>query len=720
MTVEIPSVRLFRTVRFLLFLVWAGFVTPLQAQQRVLSLEDAVLAYRKGLTPKRLPGFVWPENATSYVTMNAARDTLTVHPLRTNFATVELRPDDVLPGLDRFPLLHWVSGSVFWFTQGDSLLEFNLESRRLAKVLEYPSEKAQNLTYHFRSKRLAYTIDHNLYLADKDHRQIPIAHSDNPDIVTGQAIARFEFGIQKGIFWSPRGRYLAFYRKDESNVPDYPLVDISTTPAHVKMIKYPMNGGGSEIPAVGIYFPDRDKVVFLKTKKDDHYITNLAWDQSGQYVYIAEVNRDQNHMWLNQYDPYTGELIKTLFEETNPKWVEPEHPAFTTHFLPQRLIWLSERDGFMNLYAYEFPTNKLRQITHNKWVAKEIVGYSRVLGMVIFTGTGDNALNTHAFAVNVKTGKQIQLTKGDGVHRVKLVGTNDEFLIDEYTSRTVPYRLSYLNLRTNEWHTIYTAPNPLAGVKIGDIDVFTIKSYDGTDLYARLIKASDFDPHKRYPVLVYVYNGPHVQLITNRWRTGAPLWMHWLAEQDYLVFTIDGHGSDNRGFDFESEIFRRLGFHEMQDQLIGVDWLKRQPFVDTTRLAVHGWSYGGFMTTSLMLRHPGVFTTGVAGGPVIDWKWYEVMYGERYMDTPQTNPEGFKENSLLNYVTNLKGHLLTIHGTVDDVVVPQHNYAFIKKCVDEGVQTDFYPYPMHPHNVRGKDRVHLMTKVLNYIMEHNR
>jgi dipeptidyl-peptidase-4 len=256
---------------------------------------------------------------------------------------------------------------------------------------------------------------------------------------------------------------------------------------------------------------------------------------------------------------------------------------------------------------------------------------------------------------------------------------------------------------------------------MGSAEIKTIKAADGTtDLYTRLIKPSNFDPTKKYPVMVYVYGGPHAQMITNSYLDGANLWMYWMAEQGYLVFTVDNRGSDNRGFAFESVIHGRLGVNEMDDQLKGVEYLKSLPYVDGTRLAVHGWSFGGFMTTSLMLRKPDTFKVGVAGGPVTDWKYYEVMYGERYMDTPAENPKGFEEASTLNYVKDLKGKLLLIHGTSDDVVVMQNNLALIKKFVEAQKQVDFFAYPMHKHNVIGKDRVHLMTKVLNYIIENNK
>lgn len=256
-------------------------------------------------------------------------------------------------------------------------------------------------------------------------------------------------------------------------------------------------------------------------------------------------------------------------------------------------------------------------------------------------------------------------------------------------------------------------------VDIGTAEIGSIKGVDGTTLYTRLIKPSNFDPTKKYPVLVYVYGGPHAQMITNSWMDGASLWMYWMAEQGYLVFTIDNRGSGERGFAFESQIHRQCGTVEMEDQMSGVEYLKSLSYVDGDRLAVHGWSYGGFMTTSLMLRNAGTFNVGVAGGPVTDWKYYEAMYGERYMDRPEENPEGYEMASLMTHADKLEGDLLLIHGTVDDVVVMQHNLVLVQKFVELGIQMDFFPYPMHKHNVRGKDRVHLMTKVLTYVLENN-
>ena len=251
-----------------------------------------------------------------------------------------------------------------------------------------------------------------------------------------------------------------------------------------------------------------------------------------------------------------------------------------------------------------------------------------------------------------------------------------------------------------------------------NVQLLKLKSADGNfELPAKLMLPANFDSTKKYPVIVYLYGGPHLQLLKNSYPASGNLWYDYMTQQGFIVFSMENRGSANRGKSFEQATFRQLGSAEMADQLQGVAYLKSLPFIDTTRMGVHGWSFGGFMTTSLMTRYPGTFQVGVAGGPVINWEWYEVMYTERYMDSPQENPEGYKNNNLTSYVKNLQGDLLMIHGTQDDVVVWQHSLNYLKKSVEDGKQVDYYVYPGHAHNVTGPDRVHLMDKISKYLID---
>ena len=611
----------------------------------------------------------------------------------------------------------WINEHTLYMEAVSKGFAYDIKSEVLTTLYAYPNDAA-NKDEHLATGQSAFTVGNNLYMVSAAG-EVAVTNYEDKNIVAGQAFARSEFGITKGTFWSPSGKLLAFYEKDESLVADYPLLDINETPGRLREIKYPMAGQPSEISRIGIYNTSTAQTIYLKSDKaPDDYMTNLAWDPSEKYVYVAEVNRGQNHMKLNKYDALTGELRATLFEEKHEKWVEPEHPVFFPTGSKDQFIWLSERDGFMNLYLYTTTGKLMKQLTSNKWVTEEILG-SDAKGRYVYTiGTGANPTETHLFKVDVKTGKQTKLTTVPGTHSITLNDAGSLFL-DQFSNTTLPGISALYDVKGMEKVRLLVAENPLANYGLALPEVFTIKSADGvTDLYARMIKPADFDPTQKYPVLVYVYGGPHAQMVTNRWNAGAPLWMNYQAQRGYIIFTVDNRGSANRGFEFENIIHRALGEAEMADQLKGVEYLKSLPYVDANRMAVHGWSYGGFMTTSLMLRQPGTFKVGVAGGPVTNWQWYEVMYGERYMDTPDENPEGYKTNALMQYVGNLAGDLLLIHGTVDDVVVMQHNLSLVKAFVEAGVQVDFFPYPMHPHNVRGKDRIHLMTKVLKYIEEH--
>ncbi len=707
-----------KKILYILF-VFATFSTV--AQTKKISLEDAVLGYYKGLYPKSLSNLQWVKGEDVYMYRN--KGNLDFFEAKKNKKIRSLSKEDFnKAGADikRIPYVELVTPRFLVYSkQGDKIL-FDYKNNKIESI-DLPDE-AGNPDFNASKKVVAYTIDNNLYIATPSDSKITVTDFKDKNIVSGQAIARSEFGITKGTFWSPSGEKLAFYQKDESQVDDYPLVDITVTPAKLHNIKYPMNGRGSEEPGVGVYDLTTGKTVYLDLfdlAGPNHYATNLTWGPNEKYIYLAEVNRDQNHMWFNQYNAENGKFIKTLFEETNDKWVEPEHPAFFIANGKNQFIWLSERDGFMNLYKYNTQGKLLKQLTHNKWVTNDIVGFSKNGRYAYIVGTGKDPREKHLFRVDTRNGKMKNLTPQKGTHRVLLSDSGNYFL-DRYNSVELPGKVDLADTKGKRRKNLFTAENPLKETGLPMPEMLSIKGEYGDKLYARMFKPADFDPAKKYPVLIYVYGGPHAQLVTNSWLGGASLWMPWMANQGYIIFTVDGHGSDNRGFKFESVIHRHLGRVEMKDQLHGVDYLKSLPFIDEDRIAVHGWSFGGFMTSSLMTKYPEVFKAGVAGGPVTDWKWYEVMYGERYMDTEKQNPEGFKESSVVNKIKNLKGKLLTIHGYQDDVVVPQHNLALHREAIKNGIQMDFYLYPTHKHNVRGKDRVHLMTKILNYIKENNK
>ena len=688
------------------------------AFKKELTLSDAVSQQYRSLRPDGLYHFQWIPGTDKYTYMTDSYQTLmtsSVKDTEVHKVTTVQEVNKAL-GTELYSLygLSWVTAKSFRISDGTNYYIFDTETAA-GKVVVKAEEGAGSTKLHAGTNNLAYTMDNNIHLNGPEAGLQQVTSNKDPNIVSGQAIARSEFGITEGLFWSPDGSRLAFYEKDESNVSNYPLLDNTTTPGTLKSIKYPMAGGGSEKARVGIYDLNNKKTVYFATRNgEENYLTNVSWTPDNNYVLIAEVNRDQNHVWLNVFDVRNGKFVKTLFEEESKTWTEPEHPAFFPGE-SNNFVWVSERDGYNNLYYYTFEGELIKKLTEHKFVVKDIMEYKNK--QIYYTTTGETPTQTHVYSVSLK-GKVKTLTSGNGTHNVH-ISDDGKYFHDNYSSHTVANIDQILNTKVKVVSTKMESRDKLAKYQIGTAEIGTIEAKDGTTLYTRLIKPSNFDPNKKYPVLVYVYGGPHAQLVTDSWLDGASLWMYWMAEQGYLVYTVDNRGSAERGVAFESQIHRHLGDVEMEDQMAGIEYLKTLSYVDGSRLAVHGWSYGGFMTSSLMLRNAGTFNVGVAGGPVTDWKYYEIMYGERYMDTPEQNPKGYEQASLMTHAANLEGKLLLIHGTVDPTVVMQHSLSLVDKFVSLGIQMDFFPYPMHEHNVRGKDRVHLMDKVLNYVIDNN-
>ena len=706
----------FNIVLLVALLVQAG---TFSGQEKLLTLED-ITYQNPAIFPARIQQLQWigqtddyayaKENAVYKVSAKRGTETLLFD---LDMLNKEMH-NNGFDSLKRLPRLTFNQDKSCWFTSGSIYYAYDFNAFMLKEINTLP-DTAENIEYNQQNGFAAFTLKNNLYYAGNGKVK-QITFDTNPGIVNGQTVHRNEFGIDKGIFWSPSGNKIAFYRKDQTMVTDYPLVNIDTRIATVKNTKYPMAGMTSEQVTLGVYDIASGETVFMKTgEPKDQYLTSVTWGPDGKYIYIALLNRDQNHMKLVQYDAATGNFVKTLFEETNPKYVEPEHPLYFNPGQKDQFIWFSEKDGYDHLYLYNTNGDQLKQITEGNWVVTDFLGFYGK-DLIYFTATKESPLQKNIYAANLEKGTITRISPDHGTHYAN-VSKDGKYVLDIYSSTDVTREYKLLNYKGKTIRVLLDNSDPLKDYKLGEMSVFMLKSEDGSDLYSRLIKPVDFDSTKKYPVIVYVYGGPHAQLITDSWLGGAGLFLNYLAEQGYVVFTLDNRGSANRGRDFEQTIFRNCGTAEVADQMVGVNYLKSLPYVDSTRIGVDGWSYGGFMTVSLKLREPGVFKVAVAGGPVIDWKYYEVMYGERYMDTPQTNPEGYKKASTLNYVDNLEGKLLIIHGTMDPTVVWQNSLMFLKTAISKGKQLDYFVYPDHEHNVRGVDRAHLYKKISDYFKE---
>ena len=616
------------------------------------------------------------------------------------------------------------------FEDGESLLEGNAQQNAFAYL------KDNNLCVR------TFDITNNANTREKKSHDFQLSTDGSRSIVYGQSVHRDEFGISKGTFWSPNGEKLAFYRMDQSMVTDYPQVNIpeidyfnhpetQSCIATAAPDKYPMAGETSHKVTVGVFDVNTGKTIYLKAgDPTDRYFTNIAWSPDCKTIYMFELNRDQNDCRLTAYSAETGEKTGELYRETDDKYVEPLHPI---QFLPwdsNSFIMQSRKDGYNHLYlctlgkhgsrmASNTESLEIKQLTSGKWEVMEVLGFYPKHKSIIIASNECSPIQRNIFIVDAQTGKRAMIdANGEGWHNATL-SESGQYLYDNYSTPTVPRKIAIVNNELGDRIPYFTAENPWKGYNVPEYSCGTIKAADGeTDLYYRMVKPVNFDPKKKYPTIIYVYGGPHAHNVDARWNYCSRGWETYMAEKGYLLFILDNRGSENRGKAFEQVTFRQLGQEEMKDQMKGVEYLKSLPYVDADKIGVHGWSFGGFMTISLMTNYPDVFKVGVAGGPVIDWHWYEVMYGERYMDTPQTNPEGYKKTSLLYTAKNLKGKLQIIQGYNDVTVVPQHCLTFLKACIAAGTQPDFFMYPGEPHNMRGHQSTHLHERISQYFFDY--
>ncbi|WP_027380163.1 S9 family peptidase [Chryseobacterium daeguense] len=688
------------------------------AQTQKFTMAEAVNGLRSNLAVKNISQFSWSNDGKSYI--QAVKGGYLITDLKNNkqdtlVSLTQLNKNLGDNKLKAVPQIKFISTSEGYFNSDDKMawVEKSGNGWKVKNAVEVDKE-ASNVKVFGDNQTFAFTVKNNLFI-NKNGKTIAVTNDSDENILNGASnVHRNEFGIDTGIFPAPDSESVAFYRMDQTMVADYPIIDWSVTPAVNHNIKYPMAGQTSHQVTLGVFNIKTQSTIFLNIEGEkDQYLTAVTWSPDSKYIFVGVLNRGQNHMKMNQYDAATGNLVKTLFEETSDKYVEPQHPLT---FFPNSntdFIWQSQRTGYNHLFHYSLEKGLVAQITKGDWLVTDILGFNEKKKEIYFTSTKETPLEKHLYKINWTNFKMQRLDNAEGVH-TGILSSDGNYLYDMYSNANTPRVANIINTNTLKTNNLLTAENTLKNYQRPEIKNVNLKADDGTPLYGKIILPTNFDPNKKYPAIVYLYNGPHLQLITNSFPASGNLWYEYMAQNGYIIFTMDGRGSANRGLKFEQAVFRNLGTTEMNDQMKGVDYLKSLPYVDAERMGIHGWSFGGFMTTSFMLRKPEVFKVGVAGGPVIDWKMYEIMYGERYMDTPQENPQGYATANLLDKVQNLKGKLLMIHGAQDDVVVWQHSVKFIKSAVDNGVQIDYFAYPGHPHNVIGKDRVHLMQKITDY------
>lgn len=723
------------TMKKILFALLISSTTCAYAQ-RNFTIDETVYGPSK-FAPKSLSSPQWTKRADIFTHLDETYQNLIARDVKNNWEPRQIASLSAIQtainnsiGNDKIKLNYfpsqyqWIDQNSISFEIPSSELtytfQYDLPSKKVTVIRKLPT-KSTNREFTTNNNQTAYLIGNNIEISTQDGRKIQVTKDTIDGIVNGSDYThRQEFGIDKGMWWSPNNQNLLFYKKDETMVSKYPLPQWDTRVASINELRYPMAGMKSEEVKLIIYNTLNNSFTTLKTgEPKEQYLTSVTWDPSNEYVYVGVLNRGQDHLKLNKYNAKTGDLVKTLFEETSNTWVEPQNPLTFIPNNSNQFLYQTDKDGFNQLYLYNTDGKLIKNLGYKDVIVIDFKGFNSNNTKAYYTGATNKGLERHLYEVDLKTNKTTQLTTVNGTHSAN-ISPSGKYVLDQYSNLNTPNKIQIIDTRSNIATTIVEAANPFDGtIALPKIEFIELVSPDGkTPLNARITYPTNFSPTKKYPVMVYLYGGSHAQLVTDRWLGGAGYFDLYMAQNGYIVFTLDNRGSDARGRDFTRITHRQLGEAEMEDQLVGIDYLKSLPYVNKDKMGIFGWSFGGFMTTSLMTKHNDIFNTAVAGGPVMDWNLYEVMYGERYMDTPQENPDGYKKTSLLNKADKLKGNLLIIHGAQDPVVVQQHSMQFVEEAIKAGKQVDYFLYPTHEHNVRGKDRIHMYDKIAKYFDIH--
>lgn len=603
----------------------------------------------------------------------------------------------------------------FWIKKKKEILFIDLLHPHIEKRIEI-AEDWECFDYNEASECYAYLFENGLYLLFTNGESQLVYQAADKAITAGQAAARNEFGIEKGTFWSHDGKHLAFFITDQRNVTEYPLVDINAPIATCRNIRYPMAGQASEETTIGIFhLTDKKTNILEKQGTAEDYLCCVAFTPDDQHLIVAELNRNQQQCRLNLFNTENGKYCKTLLTDTDNKYIEPEHaPLF---YDDKNFVWQIRRKNYDLPYLYSINGDYNGPLTEIDGDITRIVGYDTSLNLFILETNAGNYNGRRLLSVS-PNGEKRELTPIHEATTHKATLLQNGWFIDEVEGSEIPYKAILRRLDDNSHTTLKESPNPLKGYIVPEVELGTIR-LNGYDICYRLIKPVNFNPEKTYPMVCYFYGGPHVQLIHTDWNYGTAGFEYMMANDGYFVFTIDPRGSANRGKQFEQEIWRNIGKAQTDDYTKATQWIvEKENHIDKKRIGVYGWSFGGFMATSLMLKANGLYKVGVAGGPVTDWKLYEVMYTERYMQKPQDNLKGYEQNNLCNKLQHLKGRLMLIHCNTDPVVLWQNSLQMLKQAVKNNKQIDYSVYVGHPHNVRGPERVHLMTKIKQYFNEY--
>lgn len=609
-------------------------------------------------------------------------------------------------------LLFPLAGDIFYYHQ---------EQGKVRKLVDTP-EFETDIRFSPNGNYVSYVRAQNLFVYDLQkglEKQLTTEGHGDVKMAMAEFVAQEEMGRMTGYWWSDDESKIALTKIDESPVEQVVRSEIYAEEIKTITQRYPFAGKANVKIELGVLALDSGEIDWLDLGKEtDIYLPRVQWSKRSQILSYQWQSRDQKKLELRFYDT-EKKSQQTVLTESSKTWVNLHHDL---HFLKdgKHFIWSSERDGFKHLYLYGMDGKLRNQITQGRWVVKSVAGVDEAKQLIYLVANQSTPLESHLYSVNFN-GKQLQqITQASGVHQVVL-STDTSHFIDNFSSPHQPQqtslkkvndqRVAWLNEnKINDSHPLADYIDDFIEPEFGSI------KNDGVELYYRLYKPAGFDPTQKYPVMVYLYGGPHAQKVTKAWQD---LFLQLMAQQGYVVFTLDNRGSNYRGKQFEEAIYQAMGSVEVDDQVAGVKFLRGFPWVDPARVGIHGHSYGGYMTLMALFKAGDYFSAGVSGAPVTDWTLYDTHYTERYMGNPNLDPEKYQQSSVFPYATQLKSPLLIYHGMADDNVLFKNSTKLYKLLQDHNIPFFVMDYPGKKHSLRGQQtQMHRLNAVKNFFDLH--
>ena len=615
-------------------------------------------------------------------------------------------------------LLETQTEKIYRYSKKSIYYLYDLVSKDLKKVFD---KKISLASFSPNSKYISYVYRNNIYLFDiETNKSKKITHKGliNKTICGGTDwVYEEEFGLVKGYEWSSNSNYIAYYIFDESKVNEFSM-DIfkgGLYPSQEKF-KYPKAGERNSNVQINIYDIQSDiNVIADVNKKSETYLPRIKWTNNTNMLFVQRLNRHQNHLELLSVDPSSGKS-KIILEEKDKYYIEI-HDNLTFYKDDSGFLWTSEKDGFNHIYLFQISGKERRQITKGNWEVTNFYGYDDKNKVLYFQSNEESPLERNIYRVNIWGKSKKKLSKKSGTNSASF-NSNFSYFINTYSNANLP---NAITLNNNTGEVIKKLKNSesllgsLSEYELTSKEFFNFKTEQGIKLNGWMMKPYNFDESKKYPVLMYVYGGPGSQTVLDSWDRHY-MWYQMLCQQGYIVVSIDNRGTGGRGAEFKKCTYKELGKLETNDQIEGAKYLANLKYTDENRIGIWGWSYGGYMSSLCLLKGNKYFKSAIAVAPVTNWRFYDTIYTERYMQTPQENPNGYDLNSPINHVDSLKGNFLLIHGSADDNVHVQNTYEMVDALIKSNKQFDLFIYPDKNHGIYGgTTRLHLFTKITDFI-----